>query len=94
MAPAAFGDALVSAGTANRLRLKSRTESEIAIGEGFKLLSFSWPVKIIAILKSSGAQTTVDYSASNFGFGPVQAGHCRMLLETVTVALADREAKP
>jgi len=91
--PPAFGDALVVAGQAIGLREKSRSDSVIAMGEPFSLLSFRWPATVTASLKPSGGQTSVNYTVNNFGFGPIQSAHVRKLLQKLTAALADREAK-
>lgn len=91
--PKALGDAIASAATAAGLREKSRTDTELVAGEAFSLLKFSWPAKIVATLKPDGARATVDYKVSNFGFGPINTGHCKSVLKKVTDALAANEAR-
>ena len=91
--PAALADALVAAGPSLKLRQKGRSDNLVTMGEGFKLLGFSWPATITATITPSAGKTSVEYRASNFGFGPVQTGHCKKLIEKVIAALADKEAR-
>ncbi len=90
---AAVREALLRAGDEAGLKVSAATsDSAVVMGESFQLLSFSWPAKVTALLSGEGANTTVDYTVSNFGFGPLQANKVKSVLAKVTSALSSLEA--
>lgn len=86
-------EALLRAGDEAGLKASAvAPEGAVVMGESFSLLSFSWPAKVTAALSSDGANTAVDYTVSNFGFGPLQANKVKGVLAKVTSALSSLEA--
>jgi hypothetical protein len=86
-------EAILRAGEAAKLKPSAASmEDALVMGESFNLFSFSWPAKVTAVLSGDDTTTTVDYTASNFGLGPLQTNRVKGALAKVTSALASLEA--
>ena len=94
MDPLAFGDALVNFGHSIALEQKQRYSNFIEMRERFSLFSWSWPVTVTATIEQSGEQLTVNDRARNLGWGPIQHGHVKRLLQRVTDAMSERDGTP